>query len=205
MYSAGLRTSSGYFFGKIFNSRSRRSQRLCQLGPHDVSRYLFFRYSPMSSFCASRYSQFISSHGMHSTLHRLGGPPPLSPFIYHSSRSSNASNRQSSTYYNKSKDDLYTILGVSKTATAKEIKLAYYKEAKKCHPDLNPNDKKAKEKFQRLSKAYEILSDDSKRRQYDYAGYSPQSSSSQSQSSGSGNPTNPNFHANDFYPKTKSV
>ena len=51
---------------------------------------------------------------------------------------------------------------------AKEIKLAYYKEAKKCHPDLNPNDKKAKEKFQELSKAYEILSDEKKKRAYDY-------------------------------------
>ena len=51
---------------------------------------------------------------------------------------------------------------------AKEIKLAYYKEAKKCHPDLNPNDAKAKEKFQELSKAYEILSDEKKKRAYDY-------------------------------------
>ena len=43
--------------------------------------------------------------------------------------------------------------------------MAYYKEAKKCHPDLNPNDAKAKEKFQDLSRAYEILSDEKKKRQ----------------------------------------
>ena len=46
--------------------------------------------------------------------------------------------------------------------------MAYYKEVKKCHPDLNPNDAKAKEKFQELSRAYEILSDEKKKRAYDY-------------------------------------
>ena len=49
--------------------------------------------------------------------------------------------------------------------------MAYYKEAKKCHPDLNPNDAKAKEKFQELSRAYEILSDEKKKRAYDYGAH----------------------------------
>lgn len=62
----------------------------------------------------------------------------------------------------------HTTLLFQYTSIAKEIKLAYYKEAKKCHPDLNPNDAKAKEKFQELSKAYEILSDEKKKRAYDY-------------------------------------
>lgn len=101
---------------------------------------------------------------------------PFSNVLYGIQYSSRIGYRSSSSY-NKSKEDLYTILGVDRSATSKEIKLAYYKEAKKCHPDLNPKDKKAKEKFQRLSKAYEVLSDDSKRRQYDYGGYSPESSS----------------------------
>ncbi len=56
-------------------------------------------------------------------------------------------------------------------SAAKEIKLAYYKEAKKCHPDLNPNDAKAKQKFQELSQAYEILSDEKEKRAYDYGTY----------------------------------
>jgi DnaJ domain len=66
----------------------------------------------------------------------------------------------------------YEVLGVSRSATDKEIKLAYYKEAKKCHPDLNPNDPKAAERFKRLAAAYEILSDPSKKRMYDTTGYS---------------------------------
>jgi gas vesicle protein len=66
--------------------------------------------------------------------------------------------------------DPYELLGVSRNATAKEIKLAYFKEAKKCHPDLNPNDPKAKEKFQQISAAYELLSDEKRRATYDSTG-----------------------------------
>lgn len=64
----------------------------------------------------------------------------------------------------------YDLLNVSKDATAKEIKLAYFREAKKYHPDLNPNDPSAKDKFQRISAAYELLSDESRRRAYDATG-----------------------------------
>jgi hypothetical protein len=66
----------------------------------------------------------------------------------------------------------YDILGVSATANEKEIKLAYFRQAKKYHPDLNPNDPSAKAKFQEISAAYELLSDPTKRRMYDTTGYS---------------------------------
>lgn len=70
----------------------------------------------------------------------------------------------------KAKKSPYDILNVPKTATDKEIKVAYFKEAKKYHPDLNPNDPKAKEKFQEIAAAYELLSDPQKRRIYDQTG-----------------------------------
>jgi len=66
--------------------------------------------------------------------------------------------------------DYYTILGVSKTATPQEIKLAYRKIARKYHPDLNPGDKNAEEKFKNLNEANEVLSDPEKRQKYDRFG-----------------------------------
>ena len=61
--------------------------------------------------------------------------------------------------------DFYKILGVSKDATAKDIKKAYYQLAKKYHPDTNKGDKETQKKFQEVSEAYECLSDDNKRKQ----------------------------------------
>jgi DnaJ-class molecular chaperone len=66
--------------------------------------------------------------------------------------------------------DYYSILGVSKTADEKEIKSAYRKLARKYHPDVNPGDKSAEEKFKEISEAHEILSDPHKRSQYDRFG-----------------------------------
>lgn len=70
-----------------------------------------------------------------------------------------------------SKRDYYEILGVSKTATADEIKKAYRKVAMKYHPDKNPGDKEAEEKFKEAAEAYEVLSDANKRQQYDRFGH----------------------------------
>ena len=64
-------------------------------------------------------------------------------------------------------NDYYQTLGVSKTASADEIKKAYRKLAVKYHPDKNPGDKSAEEKFKQVSEAYDVLSDPKKRKQYD--------------------------------------
>ena len=66
--------------------------------------------------------------------------------------------------------DYYKILGVEKTASTNEIKSKYRKLAKKYHPDLNPNDDQAQEKFKEISEAYEVLSDEKKRKKYDTFG-----------------------------------
>ncbi|MBS1760949.1 MAG: molecular chaperone DnaJ [Bacteroidetes bacterium] len=70
-----------------------------------------------------------------------------------------------------SKRDYYEILGVSKTSNADEIKKAYRKVAMQYHPDRNPGDKAAEEKFKEAAEAYEILSDADKRAQYDRYGH----------------------------------
>ena len=70
-----------------------------------------------------------------------------------------------------SKKDYYDVLGVSKSAGKDELKKAYRKLAMKYHPDRNPDDSKAAEKFKELSEAYEILSDDQKRQTYDNFGH----------------------------------
>jgi len=69
------------------------------------------------------------------------------------------------------KRDYYEVLGVSKSAEAKEIKKAYRKVAMKYHPDKNPGDKAAEDKFKEAAEAYEILSDEQKRARYDRYGH----------------------------------
>ena len=67
--------------------------------------------------------------------------------------------------------DYYAVLGIKKTATPEEIRKAFRKAARKYHPDVNPNDKKAEEKFKEISEANDILSDEKKRKVYDQLGF----------------------------------
>ncbi|MDO4581103.1 MAG: molecular chaperone DnaJ [Bacillota bacterium] len=69
------------------------------------------------------------------------------------------------------KRDYYQVLGVSRDASAEEIKKAYKKMAKQYHPDLNPDSKTAEEKFKEVSEAYSVLSDDNLRARYDQFGH----------------------------------
>src|SRR5215210_8761225 len=82
--------------------------------------------------------------------------------------------------------DLYDILGVSKTASQDAIKKAYRKLARKHHPDANPGDSAAEERFKEVQAAYDVLSDPEKRKQYDAFG------------SANGRPGPGGFNAGDF-------
>jgi molecular chaperone DnaJ len=70
-----------------------------------------------------------------------------------------------------SKTDYYELLGVKRNAPLKEIRASYRKLARKYHPDLNPGDKSAEEKFKQIQEAYEVLSDPKKRQMYDRLGF----------------------------------
>src|SRR5580658_824650 len=69
------------------------------------------------------------------------------------------------------KQDYYELLGVDRKAPQKEIRQAYRRLARKYHPDLNPGDKSAEEKFKQVQEAYDVLSDAKKRQEYDQFGF----------------------------------
>src|SRR6185503_18909925 len=72
------------------------------------------------------------------------------------------------------KRDYYEILGVPKTASADEIRKAHRKLVREHHPDVNRNNPKSAEKFKEVQDAYDVLSDDEKRKQYDQFGHAAQ-------------------------------
>jgi len=100
------------------------------------------------------------------------------------------------------KQDYYELLGVPRKATAKDIRTAFRKLARKYHPDLNPGDKAAEEKFKQLQEAYDILSDTKKRQMYDqYGFYSdnvPTGDYGPGADTGGGQPVNFDFGGFDF-------
>ena len=103
----------------------------------------------------------------------------------------------------------YDLLNVPRNATAKEIKLAYFREAKKWHPDMNPNDPKAKEKFQTIAAAYELLSDEKRRKVYDATGRTHEATYAGQQGQGNSNyydnydPASGAKHAEDVFNSVK--
>ncbi len=89
----------------------------------------------------------------------------------------------------ENKRDYYEVLGLDKSASAEDIKKAYRKAAMKYHPDRNPGDKEAEEKFKECGEAYEVLSDEDKRSRYDqfgFAGVDPNYGAGQGGGYGSG-------------------
>src|SRR5512145_1709733 len=69
------------------------------------------------------------------------------------------------------KEDYYALLGVSRNAKEAEVKKAYRRMARKNHPDVNPGDKSAEERFKKIQEAYDVLSDPKKRAMYDQYGF----------------------------------
>jgi molecular chaperone DnaJ len=84
------------------------------------------------------------------------------------------------------KEDYYAILGVPRNAKAPEIKKAYRRMARKSHPDVNPGDKSAEERFKRIQEAYDVLSDPKKRAIYDQYGFYSENFKEQAGSQGRG-------------------
>jgi molecular chaperone DnaJ len=98
-----------------------------------------------------------------------------------------------------SKTDYYELLGVSRKASAKDIRAAFRKLARKYHPDLNPGDKAAEEKFKQLQEAYDVLSDTKKRQMYDQYGFYSENVPSGDYGAGpGGGDSNVNFDFNGF-------
>jgi molecular chaperone DnaJ len=96
------------------------------------------------------------------------------------------------------KTDYYELLGVPRKASAKDIRAAFRKLARKYHPDLNPGDKAAEEKFKQLQEAYDVLSDSKKRQMYDQYGFYSDNVPSGDYGPGAGAEGNVNFDFGGF-------
>jgi molecular chaperone DnaJ len=96
------------------------------------------------------------------------------------------------------KTDYYELLGVSRKASAKDIRAAFRKLARKYHPDLNPGDKAAEEKFKQLQEAYDVLSDTKKRQMYDQYGFYSENVPTGDYGQGGGGESNVNFDFSGF-------
>ena len=99
--------------------------------------------------------------------------------------------------------DYYSILGVSRNASDREIKQAFRRLARKHHPDVNPGDKTAEEKFKQISEAYEVLSDKEKRKKYDQFGDRWQYADQFARAGGRGAPSQ-NFDFGDLFGGAKT-
>ena len=96
------------------------------------------------------------------------------------------------------KEDYYAVLGVSRNAKEPEIKKAYRRMARKNHPDVNPGDKSAEERFKKIQEAYEVLSDSKKRAMYDQYGFYSENFKEQAGPQGRGHPGGFDFSGMDF-------
>ncbi|XP_076446224.1 dnaJ homolog l(2)tid, mitochondrial-like isoform X2 [Babylonia areolata] len=134
---------------------------------HTVNRGFFGANQPYR--CASTVSLPQYCHSVYRSLLSLQADIAGKHSAHHITRSGVRSVHSSSS---NNKRDYYDVLGVPRGSDNSAIKKAYYKLAKKYHPDINKEDPDAAKKFQEVSEAYEVLGDDSKRRDYDTFGMS---------------------------------
>src|SRR5260370_1574407 len=101
------------------------------------------------------------------------------------------------------KQDYYEVLGISRGAKDEDVRKAYKKLARKYHPDVNPGDKAAEERFKKVQEAYDILSDENKKKVYDQYGFysdniPPNGGGPHGSGAASGPGAGPNFEGFDF-------
>lgn len=143
----------------------------------------FLTTSRVVPFCSHRHSSLFSNKNFTSAC-------PLA-FSVNSYTSQQQQRSLSTSNQLLAAKNFYKVLGVNENATQKEIKQAYYKLAKKHHPDANPDNKAAADKFAAAAEAYEVLGDEGRRKEYDTlgaSGYEFKQSGGTSGSPGAGNP-----------------